>query len=120
MAQLIRSPFLDASDTLAKSIDSMTLDELLAHADDLRRIATLLFEAALRTPPISSVALANLRRLIEKLQWQLDDTFSLIEDLKVQMAQQQPPPTGAPPGGGGGGAGGMNGPIAPPPSAPTP
>ena len=80
------SPDLLALDLLRTQIESMTIEDLQEHIDALRAVLVALVESRHLRPHISPTALANLDRLIRKVQAKLPYALDLLCSLRVAAA----------------------------------
>jgi len=89
--QPARSPFLDGEDLLRTHIGCMSLGELEAHAEAIRRVLVRLIDAIASSHLPSSIAMAGGNRLVKKLIAHLDDVLDLIGDLQADAAEADRP-----------------------------
>lgn len=80
------SPELRSIDLLRMNLDSMHLDELTAHIEELREVLIGLVESTLLRPHISLDAAMNIERQREKVQLRLSCALDRVCDLQVAAA----------------------------------
>lgn len=89
--QLLRSANLDGEDLLRKHLVGMALEELEAHAEDIRKALTRLMDGVAGSIAPSSIAQAGANRLIKKLIARLGEVLERVDDLRCEMAEAHSP-----------------------------
>lgn len=80
------SPELLAIDLVRVQIESMGIEELAEHVEALRTVLLALVQSRHLRPHISPMAVANLDRLLRKVQAKLAYALDVLSDLRLAAA----------------------------------